>query len=311
MKSSQKKIRQHYVPRFYLKHFARQKKSKEYVIRCFNKETRKKIQQNIRQVAMERYFYDDGDPPEIEDTLSHLEGLHSKAYHKIIKNQSLEEMTLYDKAMICHYIMIQNERTRSARARNAQLTELIYKDGEHGIDLPPFESLDNDYKEWLLESRAAVGQINIMLKPIEMEDGTIHYPLEVIFKMVELEWILLKNTMKLEFYTSDHPVFVYNPPIKENEMIRGFGMAAYTARGVEIYFPLTPHFCLVLFDKEVSEYKNFGLKKDVKHDELDWINTQIIAMAHRTIFSQNNDFQFVRECIEKFPELKNLNRIRL
>ena len=57
-----KKKRQHYVPKFYLKSFSRKKKSKEFVIWCFNKETGEKYQQNIKQVAMERYFYDDGDP---------------------------------------------------------------------------------------------------------------------------------------------------------------------------------------------------------------------------------------------------------
>ena len=150
-----------------------------------------------------------------------------------------------------------------------------------------------------------------MFNPIEMEDGTRHYPLEIIFKMVELGWILLKNDLGGEFYTSDHPVFVYNPPIKENEMIRGFGMASYTAKGVEIYFPLTPRLCLLLFDKEMSDYRNFGLSKYVNQDELDWINTQIIAMAHRTVFTKSNDFQFVRECIKKFPELKDPNRGRL
>ncbi len=207
--------------------------------------------------------------------------------------------------------MTQNERTRSARIRNAQMTELIYKYGEHEIDLPPYESLDEEYKKWLLESRAARGQINIMFNPIEMEDGTVHHPFEVIEKMSKLGWILLRNNLTREFYTSDHPVFVYNPPIKANETIRGFGMASYTAKGVEIYFPLTPQLCLILFDKDISDYGNFGLSKYIIQGELDWINTQIVAMAHRMVFAKRNDFQFVRECIKKFPELKDPNRTRL
>ena len=68
---------------------------------------------------MERYFYDDGDPPEIEDILSRLEGLHSVVYHKIIGDQTIESLTSQEKLIMCHYVMIQNERTRSARVRNA------------------------------------------------------------------------------------------------------------------------------------------------------------------------------------------------
>jgi len=232
-------------------------------------------------------------------------------YNKIIHNKSIENLTLYGKCMICHYIMMQNEHTRSARIRNAQMTEFLYKNGGHELNLPPYESLDDEYKKRFLESRGATAQINIMFNSIEMENGTIHNPLKIIFKIVELDWTLLKNDLKREFYTSDHLVFVYNSPIKANEMIRGFGMESYSAEGVEIFFPLTPRLCLLLYDKEKSEYKNCGLERLVNQGELDWINTQVIAMAHRTVFTKNNDFQFIRKCIKEYPELKDTNRSRL
>lgn len=307
----QKKKKQHYVPRFYLEKFARQTRPEEFIILCFNKETEELYEQNTKQAAMERYFYDDGDPPVIEDKFSNFEQIHSKVYNKIINDQTIEYLTIYDKIMMCHYILIQNERTRSARIRNAQITELLFKYGEHEIELPPYDSLNDEYKDWFLESRGAMGQINIIFNPIEMDDGTVHHPYEVVRKMADLGWTLIQNDLKREFYTSDHPVFVYNPPIKKNETIRGFGIASYIGKGVEIYFPLTPRLCLVLFDINNSYYMNYPLKRQVIQKELDWINTQIIAMAHRTIFTKNNDFQFVRECINKFPELKDLNRLRL
>jgi len=66
-----------------------------------------------------------------------------------------------------------------------------------------------------------------------------------------------------------------------------------------------------LFDGRVSKYKNFRLTKEVIQEELDWINTQIIAMAHRTVFTKSNDFQFVRKRIKEYPEIKDPNRMRL
>ena len=101
------------------------------------------------------------------------------------------------------------------------------------------------------------------------------------------------------------------PPIEGKNMIRGYGMESYTAESVEIFFPLTPRLCLLLFDKTNSEYKNFGLIKQVNQGELDWINTQVIAMAHRTVFTKSNDFKFVRDCVKKHPELKDSDRKRL
>lgn len=44
-----------------------------------------------------------------------LEGLYSIVYNKIIHNRSVKQLTMYDKFVMAHYIMTQNERTRSAR----------------------------------------------------------------------------------------------------------------------------------------------------------------------------------------------------
>ena len=78
-------------------------------------------------------------------------------------------------------------------------------------------------------------------------------------------------------------------------------MESYTAESVEIFFPLTPRLCLLLFNKVNSEYKNCGLIRQVNQGELEWINTQVIAMAHRTVFTRSNDFKFVRECVKEHP----------
>lgn len=305
------KKKQHYVPKFYLRNFAIHKKSGEYSIRCYNKERNKLYNSNITQVAMERYFYDESDPPEVENYFSHLESLHAMVYHKIVNDQSIKRLNLYDKYMMCHYIIIQNERTRSARTRNAQLYELAYRNLEEEENFPPFDSFSEDDKKKLLEGGAARGQLNIMFNPVEMKNGTIHYPLETVFKMGKLGWILLTNDLKREFYTSDHPISVYIPPKNNELIIRGFGNQVYNTEGVEIYFPLTPRLCLVLYDKNKSEYKNFGMVKRVLQGELDFINRQIIAIAHRTVFTRTNDFKFVRDCVKNYKDLKDPNRFRL
>ena len=311
MNETKKKKKQHYVPIFYLKNFAIRKKSGEFTIRCYNKERDKWYDSSITQVAMERYFYEKSDSPKIENYFSQLEGQHATVYHKIISESTIEHLTSEEKFMIAHYIFIQNERTRSSRIRNSQITKLVYKYLEKKEGLPPYEKLDKGYKQWLLESRGAMGQLNIMFNPIKDKQGNLREPNEIVEIISKLDWILLKNTLKLEFYTSDHPVMVWNPPLNEDVVIQGYGSQSYNAEGVEIYFPLGPRLCLVMFDGNVSDYRNFKIQKDINQKELDWINTQIIAMAHRTVFTKNNDFQFVRKRIKEYPEFKDPNRMRL
>jgi hypothetical protein len=233
-------------------------------------------------------------------------------YHKIVTEESIQDLDRYDKLIICHYIFIQNERTRSARVRNKQITELLYKSKESNFKLPPYDNLNNDYKEWFLESRGKLAQFNVIFDSINLGVEYEFSSLQIIFKMEALGWTLIENNLKKEFYTSDHPVFVYNPDLKERfGRIKGFGAESYTCKGVEIFFPLTPRLCLVLFDKQRSNYRKSKLTKKVNQGELDWINTQTIAMAHRTVFTENNDFQFVRECLKKYHQLRDPNRNRI
>ena len=68
---------------------------------------------------------------------------------------------------------------------------------------------------------------------------------------------------------------------------------------------------MILYDPNKSEYRKVKPERLVREDELKWINTQIIAMAHRTVFARTNDFQFVEKCLNDYPELKDPNRNRI
>ena len=67
------KIRQHYVPKFYLKNFAIKKGPKTYMIQCFDKSNNKTFIANINDIAVEKYFYDKEEPTATENILSFLE----------------------------------------------------------------------------------------------------------------------------------------------------------------------------------------------------------------------------------------------
>lgn len=302
-------IQQHYVPQFYLRKFGLKKKS-GFTVKCFNKETGKEFVGSVDQVCMENHFYDKGAPPKIEKLFSQKEKEHSKVYHKIIKNESIKNLSTSEKYFMCEYVFIQNERTRSTRERYVQIVKEVYKKFEKEKDFPKFDNLPPKYQEWLLESRGQMAQFNIMFNVFQDEDGNIQSSSEIIGYISDLKWNLTKSTLSKEFYASDHPVVVFNP-IYSGDDIVGYGTASYRAEGVEIFFPLSPKLCLILYDKNRSEYRKVKPERIVKEAELNWINTQIIAMAHRTVFARTNDFQFVKSCLSNFPELKDPERNRI
>lgn len=114
----------------------------------------------------------------------------------------------------------------------------------------------------------------------------------------------------MEYYTSDHPIIIFTP-IRDGFPVLRFGAHQYSAKEVEIFFPLTPRLCLILYDWELSDYKLFKSTRFVQEDELEWINRQIIAKAYRTLFTKKNDFEFIRKILRDFPELRDLNRSRI
>jgi len=305
------KKRQHYVPRFYLKSFSRQPKPNRFIIRCFDKYKYKPYEANINDVAVERFFYDYNSPSQIENFLSLLEREFSRVFNQIIQEKSIEKLTGTDYTIMSFFILLQNERTRSARIRNSQIAVLIYKKLQDELDLPDLSSLSEDYKKKLFETRAKKAQLSFMFSPFT-EYNINELPTEdTVKKIFNLDWILGINNTKFDFYTSDHPIYIHNPD--RNEVpLEGYGQYAYYSKGVKIYFPLTPKLCLILYDGKIyPNAKTLGLKLIINLNELNWINTQVIAQAYRTIFSKQKDFEFVKKCLKNFPELKNPYRNRI
>lgn len=302
-------VKQHYVPQFYLKSFAT-RKARNYKIKCYNKESGIEFKENVRNIGMENYFYDKGGPPQIETLFADKEKIHSKIYKKIISQKSIAKINSEERYNMCEYIFYQNERTRSSRERNKQITKEVYLKLQETENLPNFDDLSIEYQKWLIESRGEMGQLNILFNDYIDEQGEAHGPDEIINFISQLGWNLTKNSLSSEFYTSDHPIVVTNPIYVEGQ-IKGYGSNSYRAEGVEIYFPLTPRLCLILYDEKKSEYRKVNSERLVIEKELAWINTQIIAKAHRLVFTKNNDFQFVKDILVKYPELSDPYRERI
>lgn len=69
--------------------------------------------------------------------------------------------------------------------------------------------------------------------------------------LIDLDYHIIKNETQLEFYISDHPVFIYNWLYQNLEHP---GVTSLTATGLQIFLPLSPKMTLCLYDPKVYKY---------------------------------------------------------
>src|SRR5208283_4318420 len=112
----EKKAAQHYVPQFILKNFACNPKGTQ--VWSFNKKTSKIFPADIRKAASEKGFYDveiDGEEFSFDPALSQLESYAARIIKIILNEESLENLSLDDKAVLSYFFAAQYARTRQPR----------------------------------------------------------------------------------------------------------------------------------------------------------------------------------------------------
>lgn len=110
------KSRQHYVPRFYLRHFA-PTGSREQIFVLTTSDGRVFGPSPIKGIAQEKFFYDEpGDADqEIENWLQDLEGTASSLHAKLISAQSPSPLTRKERDEYSRFLAVQQRRTKRAR----------------------------------------------------------------------------------------------------------------------------------------------------------------------------------------------------
>ena len=268
---------QHYVPQFYLRYFANNKKS----IYVYDKFSLKMFPSTPRDIASEGYFYDikRGELQVIEKVLNKkYEDAFSNFlpnFLKKIENQKHFELKKYEKVEIATFLSYQYIRTKRFREESVRLftSSDIYNSDPH------FSPLLGHY--FLLSDP-------MLLKNISNNLIQNYY------------WLIGKNVSKELFYTSDNP-FVQRESLQELHTKYKKNFADFSLLSDEISFPLSPSYILTFYRKnKVNKNLRHFNKRIVKCDinNVHWFNTMQIMKSYRQIYSQNNDFSFV-EKIEK------------
>ena len=114
----------------------------------------------------------------------------------------------------------------------------------------------------------------------------------------DLELVLVKNISEMPFITSDNPVAKYNQLFMEREYYRPYG---YGHWGIQIFVPISPKLCLVLFDSCAYRVRHIHNGKIVLNDPkaIQAINSLVVAYSDKEIyFSGNTSDRTVQKLIK-------------
>lgn len=238
------KEKQHTVPRFILKNFSVNGK-----IYTYDKYIGKAYCSNVKDSGCEKSFYDfkikiDNKTVEgsIEEKLCELESNASRVIRKILKHDTVANLTDEEKEHMNHFLAAQMMRTQNSKLnfqlmpkqlRNALKQRMSNLDSDDlNIKVPDF---DNDNLNLCFDY--LIANSTERLRPY--------------FR--GLEWILVKTDEVNPFIIGDSPVVVYNELYYDKEESFQFSKYAIGYKGCCVFFPLSPTRALWLVSPEVIE----------------------------------------------------------
>lgn len=287
-------IFQHYVPRMHLQKFA--VANSESQVWVFDKPNERSFKSGFDNIAGEDFFYDPAEfeNPEIEFLTQRIEEIAGEPYKNLLREGSLAALNQKERIRLGLFIAVQFSRTRERRNAlidsSKQAKESLEEKGV--AEFIP----DEEFEQLGTEEFARTIQ-NDTLKENSVKTAEI---------FLNKNWTLLVNRTGTPFWTSDHPLCLQN----QRDFGPFRGSLGIENQGIEIYFPLSPKYMLVLTDPE--DFEGIYSKMPILDDGLvNNINSLQVSQSNRQIFSAKEDFTLAEEMIEETPELKDPNRQRM
>ena len=157
-----------------------------------------------------------------------------------------------------------------------------------------FEYITNGLADNFLKEETKKIQISVMFKSDE----------DIQDYIANLGWSLLINTTSSLLFTTDNPIVKYNPFYRGSiiEASKGFGLG-YRSHAIQIFFPLTPSLCLLIFDKKsCTPQKSISI---ISFNSVQFINHLLVAGANQYVFNKSDDFSIAEKFLERFPKYKD------
>jgi hypothetical protein len=299
-KQGKKKVKQHYVPQFYLTGFTF---DGDHLF-VYDKFTRKSWRGSKRDIAHENYFYEipttmiskerrsEGiNEKLLEDALAEYESKLGPAVRQMIDLETDQLIPQELIAKMAFYVAIQIMRTRGMRDELIQGELAIYQTLADGIRELNFPELPKgSVKIEFNEKFASFLQGRYIFDPEAQK--------EWVLGLGNMIWMIGLNETRRPLYTSDNPV------VKINH-IKEVGSRGWLSQGVEIRFPLSPDRILLMCEsscfQQLLQYDRQVVS--ISEQFVEDSNRRQIVGSHRQVFSKTDDFTQVEKVCDERPEI--------
>jgi hypothetical protein len=288
--------KQHFIPQWYLRNFSPDwnRDNKNEHIWAYDISSKTIELKTIQETAQQEYFYDE--EGEFEKSLMETEADTSKAVSVIIKNESIRELSGPTRKKISQFFLFQLTRTEASKAKTKNFVT---------------NYLEDEIKPKLRTKYEKVPEILPFIEWLNLDANFFQYSIRMALADAEiisdLKLILLINSTKSPFITSDYPV-VFN-----NYYYRAIGEHGLQTPGLQIICPITDRLCLMLID--IKLYK-MTLNKQSKieileESDVNSINCLQILNCYKQGFSKQNNLEYVQKIhLESLQKKKNFGTPR-
>jgi len=314
-------IQEHYVPQFYLRQFSTNDKKTK--INVFDKRTRLiRLNQEIKKVACERYFYDidwnNNDVikyygKQLGEKYSFDNQVLEKIFETKIENpmsrivsdlcslpsvcnfngKRVSWLNQKNKSILAQFIASQYIRSKESSIKTNQLFSVVEESIENMMIGKEYSQQITD----IIES-APIYQKNrslqniITLKMIEKELTNK----EITSKLLEYIFVIGYNDSDRDFVTSDNPIAIYIPGEGRN--------GGFFSKKSIINYPLSPKLVLILFEKSNFSKGGNGVSNRVillDESTIDAMNSLQFDSSYSSVFSKSSNFDFAHKMMDSIP----------
>lgn len=308
----QRTIRQHYVPRFYLKKFATEVREDVFLIQGFDLDEKRSFTQTIENVAVETKGYDidldeellsrqqraealnlvPEDPlrekllnvkiyASLEDGLAEAERGMAAALNSLIQHQNFYALSRDERIQMALFVALLYVRTPKMRQTFFNTTKVLMEKMRR-IFPQGTDHLEFDEKRfrlmWLMKMEETAKEFAVIL--------------------YNMKWTLSIGKFGAEIHTNDNPVLIYNP----TPATGAYGNAGLAHPDIQMFLPITPYMLLNMHwennDHERAQEKFFDYSQAL------FIKSELVGFADKMLFARNNDVFDVR------PDMKR-NTVRI
>lgn len=255
------KNKHHFVPRFYLSAFQSAPKR----INLLRVDTSLEVRNaSLKDQCYRHKFY--GNADDVEDILAVMEGAAATVLREVHATNTLPREGTEQHGTLFAFVAFQLLRTTVVAQRVNTFVDKTTKQA-HGDD-QRFKGEDLEALQFEFENSVllALGSVPVMLMALG-----------------DLRSHLLIATHPA-FITSDNPAFRYN---QYCEGIDYQGIAGPLCRGFQIFFPLTPKVCLVLYDGDVYSVPRSdrrARRSVAAASDIEFINSMQLVSASQNVY---------------------------